>query len=163
MHRFDPRRSYAEQFCLTLWCEEPGTEHPVGPEYVFLRQREWFADVAPYLLIAARTIAVLAPAAGAGSTLFAGGETEIKRITDFMVSLAGASAEVSKEEARPSESGLTRGVGAALRRFRELLLELDPTRGFADLQRVFSPTGDYLWVCPLHQQSYDPGLPILPV
>ncbi len=25
-----------------------------------------------------------------------------------------------------------------------------------------NPTGDYLWVCPVHYRQYDPGLPVLP-
>jgi internalin A len=162
MRRFDPRRTYSGRFSLTLWCEEPGSEHAVAPAYVFRRQREWFADVAPYLLIAARAIAVLAPVVGAASAVFAGGETDLKRISDFMTSLAEASSEQAHDGSRPTESALTWSEGAALRRFRELLFELDPERRFSNLQRVLSPTGDYLWVCAEHHKTYEPGLPVLP-
>jgi GTPase SAR1 family protein len=161
-HRFDLRRAYSTGFYLTLWCEEPGAEHPVGPPYTFRRPREWFADVAPYLYIAARTITLLAPSVGAASAVFLGGESEIKRVADFMTSLADSSAALGNVGARPDGPELTRGEGGALRRFRELLLDIDPTRQFADLRRVLSPTGDYLWVCQDHEKLYEPGMPVLP-
>jgi GTPase SAR1 family protein len=161
-HWGDPRKAFTQQFRLTLWCEEPGAAHPVNPYYKFRKPREWFADAAPYLQIAAKTVALLAPGVGNASAVFSGEATDAKRISDFMKSLADASGEVEQGSAQPGQYGLTRREGAAIRRFRELLLELDPVRNFAGLRRILAPTGDFLWVCPAHHSAYEPGLPKLP-
>ncbi|WUI03099.1 hypothetical protein OHR68_15235 [Spirillospora sp. NBC_00431] len=160
--RLDPRSPFTQRLRLTLWCEESGAEHPVGPSYSFRGSREWFADVAPYPHIAARAIAVLAPAAGNASAVFAGEATDARRVSEFMKTMADASADLAQPAGRTDGSELSRSEGAALRRFRELLLSLDPERGFAGLRRVLSPTGDYLWVCPVRHPTYEPGLPEIP-
>ena len=56
---------------------------------------------------------------------------------------------------------MTKAEGAALHAFHEKLLELDPGRVFGGLQRVLTPTGDYLWLCPDHREEFEPGMPDL--
>ncbi len=50
-------------------------------------------------------------------------------------------------------------VGADLRGVRQLLNELDPYRKYGGLRRMLATSGEYLWICPMHVEEYDPGLP----
>ncbi|MET7397179.1 COR domain-containing protein [Dactylosporangium sp. NPDC005572] len=158
--KFDPRRAWQSRWRLALWCEEHGSQHEVPPAYTFTRPREWFVDVAPYLRIAVRIVGVVAPIVGGGAKLITDDQTT-SNVSALIKSL-GDAVSVDATDRDVDQSGLTRAEGAALRRLRELLLELDPNRGFADLRRVRSPTGQYLWLCPEHFAVYEPNLPSLP-
>jgi len=59
-------------------------------------------------------------------------------------------------------SKVSSAEGLAARALRMMLFEHDPSRGFGDLRRVQSPSGDFLWVCTTHYTEYDPGLPSIP-
>jgi hypothetical protein len=160
---WDPRRIWNSSYDLTLWCEEPNQEHSLEPPYNFGRSKEWWARAAPYVSIVGKTIALLAPIAGAVSGLTP--EATLKNDFELMkaVADAGPRAEASMaNEGTGEASGLTRVEGAGLRAFRELLLELDEAKEFRHLRRVNSMAGDFFWVCPAHYSSYDPGLPRLP-
>ena len=65
---------------------------------------------------------------------------------------------------RDDDMGFSRAEGAALREFHDLLRQLDKdrTRTWGGLQRVTTPAGDILWVCPQHYKEYDRGLPKVP-
>jgi internalin A len=63
----------------------------------------------------------------------------------------------------PASHRLTPAQGAGLRAYRYLLFESDPARTFGSLQRIVTPSGDVLWVCPHHHREYEPGLPKLSV
>jgi hypothetical protein len=52
-----------------------------------------------------------------------------------------------------------RADGAALRALRHLLLELDPAQVWGGLQKVLTPEGHYLWLCPEHAQVYQRSWP----
>jgi internalin A len=160
---FDPRKFWMMRYSLTLWCEESGAEHEIDDEpYSFSRPREWFTDIVPYLRIAAQTIGMISPVVAGISAVASGGETATKRAADLMKAVADAAAgSIPINDSDSDASGLARSEGAALRRFRELLLELDPSRHFAGLRRVLSPTGDYLWLCEHHYRTYEPTLPQL--
>jgi hypothetical protein len=56
---------------------------------------------------------------------------------------------------------LTSAKGADLRALRAIVFKHDPARLFGGLQRVLTPSGDFLWVCPHHHPDYEPGLPDL--
>jgi internalin A len=159
--RFDPQRAWASRWRLTLWCEEPGSEHPVHPPYAFKRPKSWFVAVAPYIRMVGKTLSLVAPVAGAVAGLTVGGDSDLKATADLMKSFADATDVVGDSESvRPS--GLTRRQGAALRQFREFLSEIDATREFRNLSRTLSPTGQYLWLCNEHHSAYEPDLPRLP-
>jgi len=40
-----------------------------------------------------------------------------------------------------------------------MLLDLDPS--FGDMRRVRTGSGEYLWICPEHVETYEPGLPFV--
>jgi internalin A len=157
---FDPRQAWKSAWKLTLWCEEHGSEHPMDPSYSFSRPKEWFADVAPYIRIAARALSLVAPIVGAGSTLITE-DSSVADISKLMSSLGAAlnAPQILTEDS--TDAVLSRAEGAALRRLRSLILELDPSRDFAGLRRVLAPTGQYLWLCEDHYRLYEPGIPHL--
>jgi len=45
---------------------------------------------------------------------------------------------------------------------RQIIFEIDPLHAFGGMRRVQAPSGELLWVCPIHYREYDPGLPTLP-
>jgi internalin A len=159
--RFDSLNFWSMRYTLTLWCEEPGAEHPAGRSYSFRKPEQWFVDVAPYLRIAARVVSLVAPIVGNAAMLADDAAVGVERSADLMKAIADA---INLPVSRPPSGGsvLTPAEGAALRRLRELLLELDPSRGFCGLRRVLSPTGDYIWLCAEHYVTYEPSLPTLP-
>jgi hypothetical protein len=61
-----------------------------------------------------------------------------------------------------SPGKLTPAEGQALRAVRQMIFERDPLHAFGDIRRVQAPSGELLWVCPVHYREYDPGLPTLP-
>ena len=161
--RFDPRKYWLTTYRLGLWCEEPGAEHLVGEPYSFRRPKPWFADIAPYLRLAARTLTMVSPVAAGVAALTLGSESVTARSAELMTAIADIAARsVPIADAVSSNEGLGPSGGAAVRLVRQLLLELDPARQFAGLRRVLSPAGDYLWLCEQHYRSYEPTLPQLP-
>jgi len=50
-----------------------------------------------------------------------------------------------------------RAEGTALRAVRHLLQELDPSQTWGGLQKVLTPEGHYLWLCPEHARVYQRG------
>ena len=58
------------------------------------------------------------------------------------------------------EDGIGLVEGQAMRAIRTVILGKD--RAFGDMRRVLTTAGDYLWICPDHYGSYDPGLPAIP-
>jgi internalin A len=156
---WNPARGWNARFSLQLICESPGKEHAVEPKYSFVRPREWFAKTAPYLRVVGRTVQLLAPIVGGVGGVVG---NEAQGVTDsarLMQAVATAAREIG-DEADSGDDDVARGSG--LRAFRELLFDLDASKTFADLERVLTPTGEYLWVCPYHRAEYDPGLPRLP-
>jgi hypothetical protein len=158
---FDVRRAFLKRYLLDLWCEEPGSHHPVGEPYNFKASREWFAEVAPYLRIVSKAVTLFAPVAGGAAAVF--GESDLKDSASLMKALADAASppEYSDSPGEKERRALSPAQGAALRRFRELLLKLDNSREFRGLRRAFSPTGEWIWLCPEHYRVYEPPLPRL--
>jgi internalin A len=57
---------------------------------------------------------------------------------------------------------LSPAQGAAMGEIRTVIFQRDSGRRFADIRRVLTAAGDYLWICPDHYGDYDPGLPSIP-
>lgn len=152
-----------DKFELTLWCEEPGNEHP-HPEatYKFLPPKGWIETVSPYVKFVVNVLRFAVPI---GVTAYGAAITEeqlktAKADLDLMKIIAEKLPE-SDFQADTVQRGMTKAQGAALRSLRTLLGTLDPSSEFGDLRRTVTPSGDILWVCPKHYRQYDPGLPEL--
>ncbi|MBB4981459.1 COR domain-containing protein [Streptomyces nymphaeiformis] len=158
---YDARKLWKEGHLLQLWCEEPGSQHPIGEPYSLGVTKEWVADIAPYLRFTAKAVSVLAPIAGnLGGLLDA---QDLKDSSLLMKALADAAAPLKiSEAAEEADDQLSPAEGAALRRFREMLFKLDSSRDFRGLRRVYLPTGQYVWLCETHYRVYEPSLLQLP-
>jgi hypothetical protein len=165
--KWDPKKAWATGYELTLWCEHPGHEHACrDAQYRLNLPKEWLKKASPYISVVSKTLRIAVPIAGAAAGL-AMDEAELTGIKDdinFMEKLSAAvPGEIGRgQELRDDKSGLSHAEGAGLRSLRNLLFEQDQPRTFGGLQRVLTPSGDYLWVCPAHYPEYDPGLPELP-
>lgn len=165
---WDPRRLWRNRYRLHLWCEHPGHEHRCDdPGYEFTQTEEWLQRAAPYIGMTAKILRFL-PVASAGADVVAtqvtGWSDEAERVAraiDLMNTI-GDSMLPKTEITDRTDENLVTGGGASLRAMRELLFELDPARSFAQLRRILTDAGDYLWICPEHYPIYDPGLPVLP-
>ena len=62
----DRARPYLRHYLLTLWCEQPGYEHPWdAASYDLDPPREWLARIAPYARLVFKTLQVIVPVAAA--------------------------------------------------------------------------------------------------
>jgi hypothetical protein len=169
------RTLVTRRYRLTLWCEYPGCLHPrTEAQYDLRLSRAWLTDVAPYAKVVIRIlrVGVHVGAAALGVALpgdqFGKVSDRIEVMTDLIDSIphSGLPDDSDLQSARATVStapALTSAQGKALRGLRALLMRLDTARAFGDLRRVQAPSGEFLWVCPDHYRSYDPGLPAIPL
>ncbi|WP_329315027.1 COR domain-containing protein [Streptomyces sp. NBC_01262] len=156
--KFDPRALLTSRITLNLWCEHPGSQHPVLPSYEYSASKNWLTDMAPYVNVVAMAVSALAPIVGGIAGVF--DAAALKDSADLMKSLAeSAHITTSGYEADTDGVNLSAAQGAGLRAFREFLFTIDKTKEFRGLRRVHSPTGDFLWICPHHFPLYEPPLP----
>lgn len=188
LYRLDPRYWRKAPYRLTLWCEMPDQQHPlceIGEtgdkgdanrgEYVFTRPGEWLQQFGPLARFTAQTLKLTLPLAGAvaaglGALPLTGILTLMEKMAD--TALAGVSDATDpaaligeQAEAMPDPSGAFRrqAGGASLRELHALLGELDKSRRWGNLRRVFDKSsGDHLWLCQQHRLVLNPALPVLP-
>ena len=158
-------------FRLTLWCEHPDHWHPwADATYVFDQPREWLVKISPYanLVFAILRSVVPAAAAVAGVVLTAEQLKHAQSELHLMTTLASGLPIVEPDASAAWPLELSSGQpsaqaqGQAMRAIRTVIFEQDPARAFGDMRRVLTAAGDYLWICPDHYGSYDPGLPFIP-
>lgn len=161
---------YQKRYHLTLWCEHPDHWH-AWPDatYEIDEPKKWLVRLGPYATLVVKVLKTVIPVAGAIADL-ALDEDQFRRVyeqIEVMDSLLeGLPAQDSRDRlevrVREGPSELTKAEGQALRTFRVWLYERDRLRRFGGLRRVQAPSGELLWVCPLHYPEYDPGLPAIP-
>lgn len=188
LYRLDPRYWGKAPYRLTLWCEMPDHQHPlceIGEtgdkgdagrgEYVFTRPGEWLQQVAPLARFTAQTLKLTLPlagavAAGVGALPLTGmltlmekmAETTLAGVTDA-TDPAALIGEQAEEMSDPSGASRRKAGGASLRELHALLGELDKSRRWGNLRRVFDKSsGDHLWLCQQHRLVLNPALPVLP-
>ena len=150
----------SDTYRLRLWCEHPSHEQPwKAAEWEFDRPKEWLSEIAGLARVLVKPLKIAAAAAGFGA-----GDEAVTTLSSM---------EKLVSTVPPAESGydkvldvLPRGRhladGGDLRVLHSLLLDLDRSRDWGDLQRFPTQTGDFLWICPEHAHVYDPGLPTIP-
>ncbi|WAX55810.1 translation initiation factor IF-2 N-terminal domain-containing protein [Jatrophihabitans cynanchi] len=155
---------------LRLWCENPGSYHPVRAQpYLITEAKAWIRSTWPYVKLVMKALQLAIPLAGAVAGIDLGKDTY--ELAQHELDLAAGTLDLLQQLGMGDEdeySGLTgRGStmsgleGEALRAFRTFLFDVDPARAFGGLRRVQASTGDFLWVCAEHYRTYDPGLPTL--
>jgi internalin A len=159
-------RPHTDKLRLTLWCEYPGAYHPwPRGTYDIEQPKDWARRVARYAKPVLSVLRVVVPAVGifAGTTLHGDHLQAANLELDMMDSLISEMLDRSGEPARQSPTGelIAPPTAAALRIIRELLFKIDKGRDFGGLTRVRDPAGTFLWLCPVHAQEYDPGLPAI--
>jgi internalin A len=168
--RFRRLRLDQRHYRLVLWCEHPGHWHP-RPEasYAIDQPRDWILRVAPYATVVFQALQLLAPIASAvaGVVLtpdqLKTAQNELQLMTTLVAALPSHSADDQLDPATVVSTGpISPAQGQAWRAARILILQKDPSRAFGDLRRTQAPSGDFLWICPDHYSSYDPGLPSIP-
>jgi internalin A len=168
----DRARFHQDHYQLTLWCEHPGYEHPwAKATYDLDPPKEWFVNVAPYARLVFRTLQLVVPVAAAidlaalPSATRGDAQARLDVMQAIVDDLPADGLELTGREFADQDGGpgkLTPPEGQALRAVRQLVFASDPLRSFGDMRRVQAPSGDLLWVCPVHYPEYDPGLPKLP-
>ena len=164
------RQLYRHHYRLTLWCAHPGYWHPwEDAAYDIDPPKEWLVKISPYALLIIRTLQLVVPLTGsiAVASLPAEQMERAAAHLDMMKTIVDALPDQPPQELAmpaPGEDAgqMTPAEGDALHALRVIIFEHDPQRRFGGLRRVQSPSGDFLWVCPVHYTEYDPGLPSVP-
>jgi internalin A len=188
-YRLDPRYWGKAPYRLTLWCEMPDHQHPlceVGEtgdkgdaargEYVFTRPGEFLQQIGPLARFTAQTLKLTLPLVGAAATVGLGtaapavalklmekmADTTLAGFADTSdpAALLGEQTDELRDPSRPFRRG---AGGASLRELHTLLHELDKSKRWGNLRRVFDKSsGDHLWLCHKHRLVLNPALPVLP-
>ena len=163
-------RFYQDHYRLTLWCEHPGYWHPwEEASYELDPPKEWFTEVAPYLLLMVRTLQLVVPLTGAiavaglPASQLDQAQAHLDVLTTLMADLpSDMTSKTSDGDLKQTTGQLTLAEGEALRALRTIVFQHDQSHAFGGMHRVQAPYGDLLWVCPDHYPEYDPGLPYIP-
>lgn len=168
----DRLRFHQDHYQLTLWCEHPSREHPwTKATYHLDPPKEWFVNIAPYARLVFRTLQIVVPVAAAinlaalPSVERDDAQARLDVMQAIIDDLPTGTLELTRREVADwagAPGKLAPAEGQALRAVRRMLFASDPSHAFGDMRRVQAPSGDLLWVCPLHYPEYDPGLPALP-
>jgi Leucine-rich repeat (LRR) protein len=153
---------------LSLYCEEPGSWHPLPDDagvYQISQSPAWLRTMGPYLRELVLVLKHAAPLAGPvlGAT--------VEHLTEHMKADLEAMAKIVEQIPAvelPGESPLTqprqpdgpagRAVNeAGFRALERWLTELDPDRHWGGLSRVTTPEGLTLYLCRDHAAPYSRG------
>jgi len=153
------------EWVMELYCEAPGCWHPVGKEgrYNIYDPAKWVGSMAPYLSRLVKVLRFAAPLLGPWvaysdsyyKKLF---ESDIALMKELVAKLPQITElkEVREADAIPlGARDPSASSGASLRSTRRLLGSLDPDQRWGGLQKVLTPEGHYLWLCPYHAREYD--------
>ena len=159
-----------QHYRLVLWCEHPGHWHPwAAATYSIDQPREWLVRISPYasIVLALLKSAVPVAAAAAGMVLTPDqlnhATSELKLMTTLASELPALKAGASPGDLPEQAAGpMAPAQGQAMRAIRTVIFQHDAQKAFGDMRRVLTAAGDYLWICPDHYGSYDPGLPSIP-
>jgi len=154
---------FGQKVVLQLYCQAPGHWHPTtkGGRYEIKQPPKWLKAMAPYVMKLAKVIKyaapLIGPIAGMLDTAF---EQEFKHQLKMMEELA----KKLHEEKELVKTGASEDIvggenpksaeGAELWVLRKFLEEVDRRHDWGGLQKVFTPEGQYLWLCEYHAKEY---------
>ncbi len=151
------------RFELSLYCEEPGSWHPLpagAGVYQFSESPLWLRRVGPYLRELLLVLKHVAPLAGPilGVTvehLDDRRKSDIELFSSLVDNLPEEFVITPGDGPNVGDVPMERASSEA--DFRELeskLVELDPTRQWGGLSRIATPEGLTLYLCPEHAEPY---------
>jgi hypothetical protein len=155
----DKIKIHQNHYRLTLWCEQPDHWHPwPASSQVVDQTKEWAARVGRYARPVYAMLRSAVPVVGAFAGLaFGTANHELDQVKTLLAELPDIPAQntqgLTGTDERPKPA-----TAAYLREIRDFLAsQCGPW--FGGLERVPTPAGEYLWVCPEHAAQYEPGLP----
>jgi internalin A len=151
-----------EEMKLTLWCQEPGHFHP-GDEtggYILVLPNDVLRLFGWFLPRLAGTLKYALPLVGgvAGVASLSDYERNLQTQIELTIRLSDAISNTDFPES-DRQTYQEMSEGSTMRALRALLLEKDPKQKWGGLRRVFTPEGNYLWLCKEHAAKYRPGVP----
>jgi internalin A len=152
-------------FELRLYCEEPGSWHPL-PEpagcYQIHEPTEWLQKIGPHLHQLLTVLKHAAPLAGPVLGMAVGTVSErVASEIDAMTELINQIPEPARKLASPGKKhdslsipGARAVTEADFRALESLLNKIDPDRIWGGLSRMTTPEGLTLYLCREHYESY---------
>ena len=151
-------------YILRLYCEEPGTWHPLPGDagcYEVSELAEWLRTVGPYMAKTLRFLRVTAPYAGPilGIAAHHLQEQLAEELDLFKQILDDLPLDRLEDASRPShDRGETPArhaeTDADFRFLRALMLKLDVDQRWGGLSRLVTPEGLSLYLCTEHLSTY---------
>jgi small GTP-binding protein len=157
---------------LHLCCQYPGEWHTVGTPYTIPQGQEWVQSLAPHIKNALKILKYLSLVKPSlkefhkewydlVETHVDFAESVLKHLKENPVPELFDHREIGSDQdywqTETPEGMPTPIEGADLRRLRELLQRLDPKVQWRDwLEKVHTPEGHYLWLCPTHAAKIKP-------
>ena len=149
---------------LQLYCQMPGRWHPTleGGLYEVDDAPSWLMATAPYLRVLFPILKRAAPLAGPWTMAIPWEVMEeiinkdIETMAALLEMLPTTESGRLPDVIGPSEghAGFEPARGAPLRALRQLLDRKDPYQTWGALEKVHTPEGHYLWLCPDHARPY---------
>lgn len=155
------------RYTLRLYCEEPGSWHPVttsAGRYEITELSPWLRTIAPFVQRTLQVIKTATPVAGAVLGI-AAHELHGQLLRDVTLTqqllknnpghLAALDDPINPNPAQANDDPRERAeTDADFRVLRKLLESLDPTTTWGGLSYVLTPEGHGLYVCPEHLAAY---------
>ena len=150
------RRPGLRRLELRLYCEQPGAFHGLDePPYIVNQPDRWLAAAIPYLrtllTLLKHAAPLVGPVLGMSSDHLANQLTYETRLMNALVAQLAAIADTEQALAKDSHSVEFEADHRAL---YGLLDQLDPSRHWAGLSRIYTPEGEILWLCRDHARQY---------
>jgi internalin A len=131
----------------------------VDDSYTIRQPKEWWVQVLPWLKYTIEFLKFAIPLSAAGAAVYDDAtakkyENQIKLLEQMVESLPSL-AETSDDVRRLRTAQTDELTGAALRALYHLLDQLDPSHYWQNLNRIITPYGGILWLCPEHRREYE--------
>ncbi len=163
------KKLFAKRYCLHLWCEADGCQHPIIEKgvgvYEFDASQDWVKRVAPYANFIAGVLKTALPLVAPVVNSFFGADTIKKSGFEDELNLTKEATSKLFPEVKPSDAPILREGGldevnrSGVLALHALLRELDPNHANLGLKRVPTYTGDFRWLCQKHYAAAQPKIP----
>ncbi len=158
-------RVTGSRFEIRLYCEEPGSWHPlpaVAGHYQVNEPADWLRKIRPHLSQLLTVLKHAAPLASPVLGMAVGHISErLQAEVDAMTELVNQIPELTRmpdpldKEGRPDSGPAVHATTEAdFRALESLLLKLDPDRAWGGLSRTVTPEGLTLYLCREHADAY---------